>query len=102
MKAVGYCTPGSIDRPDSLVDLDLPAPTAGPRDLLVRVKGVSVNPVDTKVRDGAAPASGEARVLGWDAAGIVEAVGDRVTLFQPLLCGRSPAARHQCRIARRG
>lgn len=83
MKAVGYYTPGSIDRPDSLVDLDLPAPTAGPRDLLVRVKAVSVNPVDTKVRDGAAPASGEARVLGWDAAGIVEAVGDRVTLFQP-------------------
>jgi zinc-binding alcohol dehydrogenase family protein len=83
MKAVGYYGPGPIDRPDSLVDIELPAPTPGPRDLLVRVKAVSVNPVDTKVRASAAPAQGEARVLGWDAAGVVEAVGDRVTLFRP-------------------
>jgi zinc-binding alcohol dehydrogenase family protein len=83
MKAVGYYEPGSIDREASLVDLDLPDPSVGPRDLLVRVKAVSVNPVDTKVRSGASPATGEARVLGWDAAGIVEAVGEQVTLFQP-------------------
>jgi zinc-binding alcohol dehydrogenase family protein len=83
MKAVGYYAPGPIDRPDSLVDLDLAEPTAGPRDLLVRVKAVAVNPVDTKVRKGAPPAEGQARVLGWDAAGVVEAVGDQVTLFRP-------------------
>jgi NADPH:quinone reductase-like Zn-dependent oxidoreductase len=83
MKAVGYYAPGAIDRPDSLVDLELPAPAPGPRDLLVRVKAVSVNPVDTKVRAGAVPAQGEARVLGWDAAGVVEAVGDQATLFRP-------------------
>jgi zinc-binding alcohol dehydrogenase family protein len=83
MKAVGYYAPGPIDRPDSLVDLDLPEPTVGPRDLLVRVKAVAVNPVDTKVRKGAAPAEGQARVLGWDAAGVVEAVGEQVTLFRP-------------------
>jgi hypothetical protein len=52
-------------------------------DLLVRVKAVSVNPIDTKVRASAAPAQGEARVLGWDAAGVVEAVGDQATLFRP-------------------
>ena len=83
MKTVGYYAPGSIDRPDSLVDMELPAPTPGPRDLLVRVKAVSVNPIDTKVRASAAPAQGEARVLGWDAAGVVEAVGDQATLFRP-------------------
>jgi zinc-binding alcohol dehydrogenase family protein len=83
MKAVGYYTPGMIERVDSLVDIELAEPVAGPRDLLVRVKAVSVNPVDTKVRKGAAPAAGEVRVLGWDAAGIVEAVGDQVALFKP-------------------
>ncbi|APG09747.1 NADPH:quinone reductase [Bradyrhizobium japonicum] len=83
MKTVGYYAPGPIDRPDSLVDMELPAPTPGQHDLLVRVKAVSVNPIDTKVRASAAPAQGEARVLGWDAAGVVEAVGDQVTLFRP-------------------
>ncbi|MDE1150207.1 MAG: zinc-binding alcohol dehydrogenase family protein [Azospirillaceae bacterium] len=82
MKAIGYYTPGPIDRADALVDLDIPAPTPGPRDLLVRIKAVSVNPVDTKVRAGAQPAEGQARILGWDAAGIVEAVGPEVTLFK--------------------
>lgn len=83
MKAVGYYVPGSIDRPESLVDLDLPKPTIGPRDVLVSVKAVSVNPVDTKVRKGAVPAEGEARVLGWDAAGIVAETGSETTLFKP-------------------
>jgi zinc-binding alcohol dehydrogenase family protein len=83
MKAVGYYVPGAIERSDSLIDIELPAPVAGPRDLLVRVKAVSVNPVDTKIRANAAPADGTARVLGWDAAGIVEAVGEQVSMFRP-------------------
>ncbi len=83
MKAVGYYAPGPIDRPDALVDIELPAPTPGPRDLLVRIEAVSVNPIDTKVRASASPAQGQARVLGWDAAGVVEAVGDQATLFRP-------------------
>jgi len=64
----------------SLVDIELPKPAPGPRDLLVKVEAVSVNPVDTKQRktDVAAP-----RVLGWDAAGTVAAVGAQVTLFKP-------------------
>lgn len=87
MKAVGYHHNLPIDSAHALEDLELPAPTPGPRDLLVRVKAISVNPVDTKVRRGSAPAAGQARVLGWDAVGIVEglgvdvkgfAVGDRV------------------------
>ncbi len=83
MRAIGYHTAGSIERPDALVDLALPSPVPNPRDLVVRVRAVSVNPVDTKVRAGVQPAEGLARVLGYDAAGIVESVGSAVTLFKP-------------------
>lgn len=83
MKAVGYFTPHPIEHPESLLDLELPEPTPGPRDLLVEVRAVSVNPVDTKVRKSASPPEGQAKVLGWDAAGIVRAVGSDVTLFKP-------------------
>jgi zinc-binding alcohol dehydrogenase family protein len=81
MKAIGYRQSLPITHPDALVDLDLPAPTPGPRDLLVRVAAVSVNPVDTKVRRNRTPAPGEAEVLGWDAVGTVEALGEGVTGF---------------------
>ncbi|RZL89801.1 MAG: zinc-binding alcohol dehydrogenase family protein [Variovorax sp.] len=82
MKAVGYHQPLPIDDAASLVDLELPEPTPGPRDLKVRVKAVSVNPVDTKVRKGVAPEAGQAKVLGWDAVGTVEATGSEVTGFK--------------------
>ncbi|WP_305907710.1 zinc-binding alcohol dehydrogenase family protein [Methylomarinum sp. Ch1-1] len=82
MKAVGYHQSLPISATDSLIDVDLPAPAPGPHDLLVRVKAVSVNPVDTKIRKRFTPEPGETKVLGWDAAGIIEAVGDQVTLFE--------------------
>lgn len=82
MKAIGYYTPGTIDRDDALIDLHLPAPTPRARDLIVRVKAISVNPADTKFRAGSKPPVGEAKVLGWDASGIVEAIGPEVTLFK--------------------
>lgn len=81
MKAIGYTTPGKINRVDALVDIERPVPSPGPRDLIVRVQAVSVNPVDTKVRTSSQPADGQAKILGWDAAGTVEAVGEGVTLF---------------------
>lgn len=83
MKAVGYSQCLPIEEPQSLVDIDLPVPVAAGHDLLVEVKAVSVNPVDTKVRRNSAPPEGEYRVLGWDAAGVVRAIGKDVTLFQP-------------------
>jgi zinc-binding alcohol dehydrogenase family protein len=83
MKAVAYRQPLAIDAAESLIDVTLPDPTPGARDLLVRVHAISVNPVDTKVRKRAAPPPGELKVLGWDAAGIVESVGPQVTLFKP-------------------
>ncbi len=83
MKAVAYQAPGPIDRADALVDIDLPVPVAQGHDLLVQVRAVSVNPVDTKVRKSAAPAAGEWKVLGYDAAGTVVAIGPDVTGFKP-------------------
>ena len=62
---------------------DVPEPVPAPRDLVVSVEAVSINPVDTKVRSGAVAVPPEVDVLGWDAAGRVEAVGADVTLFGP-------------------
>ena len=81
MRAIGYRTSLPITDPESLVDLDLPQPEPGPRDLLVKVEAISVNPVDTKVRMRAAPEAGGVKVLGWDAAGTVEAKGAQVEGF---------------------
>jgi NADPH2:quinone reductase len=64
----------------TFAEVELPKPSPGARDLLVKVEAVSVNPVDTKQRKIDSPAP---RVLGWDAAGTVEAVGKDVTLFKP-------------------
>ena len=83
MRAVGYRQSQPIAAETSLIDLDLPAPKAAGRDLLVEVKAVSVNPVDTKIRVRSLPAEGLANVLGWDAAGIVKAVGPDVIGFKP-------------------
>lgn len=82
MKAVGYYQNQAIDHPESLIDLTLPDPTPGEYDLLVEVKAISVNPVDVKIRGGVAPTAGEAKVIGWDAAGVVRAVGSKVSLFK--------------------
>ncbi|MCD4487362.1 zinc-binding alcohol dehydrogenase family protein, partial [Chromobacterium vaccinii] len=67
----------------ALQDVQLPEPAIGEHDLLVEVKAISVNPVDVKVRANMAPEAGQARVLGWDAAGVVRAVGAKASLFQP-------------------
>ncbi|MEL6333812.1 MAG: zinc-binding alcohol dehydrogenase family protein [Cyanobacteria bacterium J06626_26] len=83
MKAIGYKTPGPIDREDALQDITIEMPKAEGRDLLVKVNAVSVNPVDTKLRRGVPPEGSEWKVLGFDAAGIVEAVGPEVQNFKP-------------------
>jgi zinc-binding alcohol dehydrogenase family protein len=83
MKAVGYRQPLPISEAASLIDVELPDPKPSGRDLLVGVKAVSVNPVDTKVRARMAPKAGETKVLGWDASGVVVAAGPEATLFKP-------------------
>src|SRR6201990_1515907 len=83
MKAVGYKKSLAIEDTESLVDFDTAKPDPRARDIRVAVKAVSVNPVDTKVRKRAAPPEGETKILGFDAAGVVDAVGSDVTLFKP-------------------
>src|SRR3984957_19302839 len=80
MKVIGYAAKGGVE---VLTELELLIPEPGPRDLRVAVRAVSVNPVDVKRRRWEDPAeSGHPRVLGYDAAGVVEAVGSEVTLFK--------------------
>ncbi len=83
MKAVAYRTAGSIDRDDALQDITLEKPKAEARDLLVNIVAVSVNPVDVKLRMSKPPEGSEWQVLGFDAAGVVEAVGPEVQNFKP-------------------
>lgn len=82
MKAVGYYSTLSVDNPQALVDIELPEPVATGHDLLIDVRAVSVNPVDTKLRRNRTPTEGTAGILGFDAAGIVRAVGSDVSLFK--------------------
>jgi NADPH2:quinone reductase len=82
MKAVGLYKYLPVDNPESLIDIEVPTPEAHGRDLLVRVHAVSVNPVDTKVRAPKDKVETEPKILGWDAAGVVEGVGSEVTSFK--------------------
>jgi NADPH:quinone reductase len=83
VRAVGYKTAGPIDHPTSLTDIELPNPVAKGRDLLVEIRAVSVNPVDTKLRRRSGAEDGGWKVLGYDAAGVVSAVGPEARLFKP-------------------
>ena len=83
MKAVAITRKLPLDDPNCFVTIDLPDPVPGARDLLVRVKAIGINPVDYKVRRSRTEEETAPKVLGFDAAGVVEAVGDRVTLFRP-------------------
>src|SRR6476619_6239408 len=83
MKAVGYRKSLPIEDANSLIDFETARPEPKARDIRVAVKAISANPVDYKVRKRAAPPEGETKILGYDAAGIVDAVGPDVTLFKP-------------------
>ncbi|MGE3144829.1 MAG: zinc-binding alcohol dehydrogenase family protein [Pseudorhodoplanes sp.] len=82
MRAVGYRKSLPIEAAESLIDVDVAKPTPAGRDLLVEIKAISVNPVDTKVRMRAEPPAGDIKILGYDAAGVVAATGPDVTLFK--------------------
>lgn len=79
MRATVYKNTLPIEHSEALIDMELPDPIPGAGDLLVRVEAISVNPVDVKIRAGVQPEG--PRVLGWDAVGIVEALGNEVSGF---------------------
>lgn len=80
MKAIGYLAATKTLNEQSFEIIELPTPMAHDHDLLVEVKAISVNPVDAKIRANVSPDEGH-KVIGWDAVGIVRAVGDKVSLF---------------------
>lgn len=82
MKAVAYQKAGPLTSPEALVDIELDTPVAEGHDLLVRVQAVSVNPVDTKIRNNVNSENNQWKTLGWDAVGVVEAIGDQVSQFK--------------------
>ena len=84
MKAVGFKTSLPINEVDSFIEFETLKPVAGPLDLLVKVEAVSVNPVDFKRRQNMAKDQvlPTPIIIGWDAVGIVESVGEKVSLFK--------------------
>ena len=82
MKAIGFYQFLPVENPESLVEVEIPDPEPGARDLLVRVRAVSVNPVDVKVRSRQNAVEKEPKIIGWDAAGVVESIGSEVSLFK--------------------
>ncbi|KQM69529.1 NADPH:quinone reductase [Pedobacter sp. Leaf216] len=84
MKAIGFKTSLPIAENDSFIEFDTPIPTAQGRDILVKIKAISINPVDFKIRQSGAKDTtlDTPKIIGWDASGTVEAVGDAVTLFK--------------------
>jgi zinc-binding alcohol dehydrogenase family protein len=83
MKAIGYKKSLPIAEAEALIDFEATKPEPKGRDIRVAVRAISANPVDYKVRKRATPPEGEFKILGYDAAGIVDAVGPEVTLFKP-------------------
>jgi zinc-binding alcohol dehydrogenase family protein len=82
MKAIVFNHSLPIDQNNALFETTLETPTATGRDLLVKIDAISVNPIDSKVRLRALPEQGEAKVLGFDAVGTVQAIGDKTSLFK--------------------
>ena len=85
MKVVSFHKPLPISDPESFLDLNAEKPLPAARDLLVEIQAIGINPVDAKIRSGGGPGSptGDLKILGWDAAGVVRAIGAEVTLFAP-------------------
>jgi zinc-binding alcohol dehydrogenase family protein len=83
VKAVALTHYLPVSDPQSLFDIELPTPLPTAHDLLVRIEAISVNPVDTKIRAPKPQVETTPHVLGWDAAGVVEATGPDVARFKP-------------------
>ncbi len=83
MKAIGLYRYLPINHEESLVEINLDKPIPSGKDLLVKIKAISINPVDVKVRAPKDKQEETPKILGWDACGVVETVGSDCTLFKP-------------------
>ncbi|MBO9674902.1 MAG: zinc-binding alcohol dehydrogenase family protein [Sphingobacteriaceae bacterium] len=85
MKAIGFKTSLPINESESFIEFETPIPEAKGRDILVKIKAISVNPVDFKIRQNSAKDTvlENPKVIGWDATGTVEAIGEEVSFFKP-------------------
>lgn len=83
IKAVGFQEALPISDPQSLFDFTMKKPQAKEHDLLVKIQAVSVNPIDTAVRRNTKGKLAQPKILGWDAIGLVESIGEKVFLFKP-------------------
>ncbi|MEQ9290316.1 MAG: zinc-binding alcohol dehydrogenase family protein [Cyclobacteriaceae bacterium] len=83
MKAIGFKQSLPITDKDSFIAFETEKPTATGHDLLVKISAISVNPVDFKIRKTAAKDTvlDTPKIIGWDAVGTVEAVGDKTSKF---------------------
>ncbi|TDP03260.1 zinc-binding alcohol dehydrogenase family protein [Flavobacterium sp. 245] len=84
MKAIGFKTSLNIEEKESFIEFEAVKPVPGVHDLLVKIEAISVNPVDFKIRQSSAKDTvlETPKIIGWDAVGIVQAVGEKVTLFE--------------------
>ncbi len=84
MKAIGFKTSLNIEEKESFIEFEAVKPLPGAHDLLVKIDAISVNPVDFKIRQNSAKDTilETPKIIGWDAVGIVQAVGEKVTLFE--------------------
>lgn len=84
MKAIGFKTSLPIENQESFIEFETSKPVPGAHDLLVKIDAVSVNPVDFKIRQSSAKDTvlETPKIIGWDAVGIVQSVGEKVTLFE--------------------
>lgn len=84
MKAIGFKTSLPIEEKESFIEFETVKPVPGAHDLLVKIDAISVNPVDFKIRQNSAKDTvlETPKIIGWDAVGIVQAVGEKVTLFE--------------------
>lgn len=84
MKAIGFKTSQLITAQDSFIEFETAKPIPGPNDLLVKINAISINPVDFKIRQNSAVNTvlETPKIIGWDAVGIVEAIGESVNLFK--------------------
>ncbi len=84
MKAIGFKKSLPASDPESFIEFETEKPTPLGKDLLIKIEAISVNPVDYKIRRNSLKekTQDEPKVIGWDAVGIVEEVGNEVTLFK--------------------